>query len=206
MKGLLIAMMLVCFAVCNIDDVQETIAELPIEFQVPPKTDNLRYIYNWLKDIFEEPNRSCPREASLFKQCDSRWANDKISTQTLCQVGCLVSSVSMALECRGKSVGTAINPGTLNHWLRNNGGYSGNLFMWGSVNKLGVSYVGKVYSTSEMSSYIDKGYDVILNVRNGGHWVLATGHDANNFFVRDPGYSVSSYAKSGVREAGVYRG
>ncbi len=55
-----------------------------------------------------------------------------------------MSSVSMALSGCGKGY----NPGTLNTWLKGHGGYvSGDLFVWGSVNSLGITYVGKVANT-----------------------------------------------------------
>jgi hypothetical protein len=50
----------------------------------------------------------------------------------------------MALSGCGKSY----NPDTLNTWLKGHGGYvSGDLFVWGSVNTLGISYAGKVANT-----------------------------------------------------------
>jgi len=47
-----------------------------------------------------------------------------------------MSSVAMALTDRGQSY----NPGTLNAHLSSNGGYSGALFIWGSVSKFGLTY------------------------------------------------------------------
>ena len=41
--------------------------------------------------------------------------------ETVCAVGCLMSSVSMALAGHNISIsGASANPGTLNSWLRNN--------------------------------------------------------------------------------------
>ena len=78
----------------------------------------------------------------LFKQCDSRWANDKLGTSanTVCSAGCLMSSVSMVLnDCHKTVDGAAATPGTLTSWLRTNGGYvSGDLFVWGAVAKFGM--------------------------------------------------------------------
>lgn len=34
---------------------------------------------------------------------------------------------------------------------------------------------------------------VVLNVHNGGHWVLAFGYQGDTIFVNDPGYNVGSY-------------
>lgn len=45
-------------------------------------------------------------------------------TETICAVGCLMSSVSMSLN--GKNIlinGQTSDPGVLNHWLQKNQGY-----------------------------------------------------------------------------------
>ena len=53
---------------------------------------------------------------ALYKQCDGRYANDVISRRTIFAVGCLMSSVSMALTDMGKTCGSKIlcNPKNLN--------------------------------------------------------------------------------------------
>ena len=80
----------------------------------------------------------------LFKQCDSRWASQMLGTSanTICKAGCLMSSVSMVLnDCKKSIDGSSANPQTLNRWLTSNGGYvSGDLFVWGSVAKFGLSF------------------------------------------------------------------
>ena len=81
------------------------------------------------------------RNYPLYKQCDSAWRDEQLgtSTNTICSAGCLMSSMSMALSGIGKNY----NPSTLNKWLTNNGGYvSGDLFVWASVNSLGVTFLG----------------------------------------------------------------
>ena len=140
----------------------------------------------------------------LYKQCDSSWANDQLGTssKTICQAGCLMSSVAMALKGHGVSE----NPHTLNIWLKNNGGYaSGNLYVWASINKRGFTFKGFV-GNSEIKKNIDAGHVVILNVHNGGHWVLAKGYSGDNIQVNDPGYSSTSYPLSGIvnGNTGVY--
>ena len=177
-------------------------AELPVEFQVEPVMTPGETVANYLKGIFSTEANSYP----LYKQCDSRWKNNKISTKTICQVGCLMSSVSMTLAGHGKKVdGKTATPGTLNAWLKKHGGYQGNLFVWGAVSKFGLKYHGKVKGTTTINSYISKScYDVILNVNHGGHWVLATGKGTSTFSVRDPGYSKTSYGHGEVVQAAIY--
>ncbi|MCB0369154.1 MAG: C39 family peptidase [Bdellovibrionales bacterium] len=144
------------------------------------------------------------RSYPLYKQCDSRWGNEQLGTSsnTICKAGCLMSSVAMALSGIGKSY----NPSTLNTWLKGHGGYvSGDLFVWGSVNSLGLKYQGKV-SNSNIASSLSAGHVVILNVHNGGHWVLATSMSGSTIYVNDPGYSTSSYTLSEIvaNNSGLY--
>jgi hypothetical protein len=132
------------------------------------------------------------RNYPLYKQCDPSWANDQLGTSsnTICKAGCCMSSVAMGLAGTGRGY----NPHTLNIWLKSNGGYvSGDLFVWTSVNKLGMNFEGKV-SNSQIKAKLDQGKVVICNVHNGGHWVLAHGYSGDNILVNDPGYSVTSYA------------
>lgn len=61
------------------------------------------------------------RDYPVFRQCDSKWANDRIGTSsnTICQSGALISSVSMGLAGLGQNM----NPHTLNIWLKAHKGY-----------------------------------------------------------------------------------
>lgn len=124
--------------------------------------------------------------------------SDKLGTsptQTICSAGCLLSSAAMSL----KGFGQDFNPKTLNIWLTNNGGYvSGDLFVWASINRFGLTFKGFI-SNSRIKENIDAGNVVIMNVRNGGHWVLATGYSGSStILVNDAGFSVSSYELSQV--------
>ncbi len=141
----------------------------------------------------------------MYKQCDSKWGNDQLGTSsnTICKAGCLMSSVSMALSGCGKNY----NPGSLNTWLKGHGGYvSGDLFVWGSVGPLGLSYVGKV-ANSNIQGALNAGEIVILNVHNGAHWVLATSMSGSTISVNDPGYSTTSYTLSEIvaGNSGLFR-
>lgn len=145
------------------------------------------------------------RNYPLYKQCDPQWGSHQLGTssKTICQAGCLMSSAAMALS----GTGHTHNPGSLNTWLKEHGGYvSGDLFVWGSISPLGLHYEGKV-SNSQIKAELDKGKVVIVNVHNGGHWVLAHGHSGDNILVNDPGYSTTSYTLSQIvnGNSGVYR-
>jgi ABC-type bacteriocin/lantibiotic exporter with double-glycine peptidase domain len=140
----------------------------------------------------------------LYKQCNSSWANQQLGTssQTICQAGCLISSASMGLS----GVGRDYNPGTINTWLKAHNGYvSGNLFVWASINSIGLFFEGKV-ANSQIKTSLDQKKIVICNVNNGGHWVLATGYSGNNILVNDPGYAKTQYSLTEIVDGqnGVY--
>ena len=141
----------------------------------------------------------------MYKQCDSKWGSQQLGTgggKTICQAGCLMSSAAMALAGTGHSY----NPETLNRWLISNGGYaSGNLYVWAAINKLGLTFGGFV-SNSAIKSHLDNKKIVIMNVHNGGHWVLATGYSGDSIKVNDPGYSTTAYSLNEVvnGNTGVY--
>jgi hypothetical protein len=148
---------------------------------------------------------SC-RQYPLYKQCDSRWASEQLGTSsnTICSAGCLMSSAAMALSAIGKNY----NPSTLNKWLKSNGGYvSQDLFVWASINPIGVKFVGFI-NRNAIASNLANDNIVILNVHNGGHWVLATGMQGGSVVaVNDPGYATTSYTLDQIVEGniGVYR-
>ena len=136
------------------------------------------------------------RTYPMYKQCDSRWANEQLGTSsnTICKAGCAMSSVAMGLAGTGHNY----NPSTLNHWLKANGGYvGGDNLVWGSVTRIGLTFEGK-FSNSHIKSALDQGKVVVCNVHNGGHWVLAHGYSGDNILVNDPGYSTSSYSLSQI--------
>ncbi|TNV71894.1 hypothetical protein FGO68_gene14227 [Halteria grandinella] len=109
-------------------------------------------------------------------------------------------------DCHKTIDGKASNPGTLNAWLRGHGGYvSGNLFVWGSVAPFGLSFVGFSSSDADIKNHFNQGHAVILNVNNGGHYVLMTGHSSSGYNVNDPGFSRSSYTNAEVVKAGIYK-
>ena len=143
----------------------------------------------------------------LFKQCGQAWSNDLMgsSGSNVCAKGCLMSSVSMVLADCGRQIGGATaNPRTLNQWLSANGGYSGASLVWGSVGSLGLSFVTKTTSHTEIINYFKSGKAVVLNVNQGGHWVLMTGYSGSTYFVNDPGFAKTSYTQAEVVNSGIY--
>lgn len=106
------------------------------------------------------------------------------------------------------AIGSQQTPSTLNTWLKGHGGYvSQDLFVWASINPLGVRFAGFI-KNSAIESNIKADNIVIVNVHNGGHWVLVTSMlNGDTVAVNDPGYSTTSYTLSQIVEGntGVYK-
>ena len=152
-----------------------------------------------------------------YNQCDNRWKEDRAgalstaNTVKMCNNGCVVTSVAMILADSGKTIdGEIVTPKSLNTWLRNNNGYSDKRFVWGSVAKFGLTYLGKNSNPAKIAAYHKEGKAVILNVDKGGHWVLLTGISVNNkgknvYSVNDPGYrDRKSYTESDIVTAAIF--
>ncbi|KAL0229498.1 hypothetical protein GEMRC1_014115 [Eukaryota sp. GEM-RC1] len=139
-------------------------------------------------------------------QCSQPWHSDIMVTKTICQVGCLMTSIASGLNGHDISIsGSSSNPRTLNQYLRHHGGYvQGQLLVYAAVTKINpgrLSYVGSYngqgsLSTSTLKNYLDaKSYIIVGQVRSGGHYVLIDGYSSDliNFHVMDPGYILDSY-------------
>ena len=153
-----------------------------------------------------------PYHYPLFKQCNDTWGSHLMVTKTICAVGCLMSSTSMALNGNGININssTPVNPGSLNTWLRNNNGYDGTNDFYEEVLPK-ISSPGNVvwpkdgmHKTNDLKLqtvqlYLEKGRVMIANVMNGSHFVLVTGWEQENedaLFVNDPGFNLNNYSYS----------
>jgi hypothetical protein len=144
-----------------------------------------------------------------FIQCGETWSDDLMDTETICAVGCLMSSTAMGIRGYNISInGIDSDPGALNEWLRDNGGYDGSNDM--IETQVPLIDPGRIvwpedgmHRTNDLSietikAYIDGGRVVICNVMDGGHFVLATGVDVDGdtVFVNDPGFNLQYYSFS----------
>ncbi|RYG57092.1 hypothetical protein EON66_01230 [archaeon] len=84
-----------------------------------------------------------PKAYPLYKQCDPRWGSHLIVSETICEVGCLMSSTSMAIAGHNISINHALStPDTLNTFLQQNGGYtSGNDMEESVVPQVNTKYI-----------------------------------------------------------------
>jgi len=154
-----------------------------------------------------------------LSQQDARWKDNRFGTTTIGADGCLMTCASMLL----KHLGYDTDPARLNTWLIANGGYSGNLFVWKSIEKLlpGLTFTAK-YTGARMDMvdeslarklpcmvHADYNPDTSLVEQ---HWVLVIGKQGASYIINDPKdgarvkledrysqiYNVATYSFGGV--------
>lgn len=121
-----------------------------------------------------------------WKQYDSRWASIKLSTKTISQVGCALTSLSMAESYRLK---TSITPAA----MRQRVSFTGNNLYWPSNYYTMSSSLNLklIYQT------LQAGKPVIVGAQKadgGWHWVTVVGYGnldpakltASMFYINDP--------------------
>ena len=140
----------------------------------------------------------------FFSQRDERWRYLEMGPGG-CKVGdegCAMTDVAMLL----KYYGSDADPGKLNTWLCNNGGYNNNCeIIWGTAANYdgpgGMTYIGGndiEDNWSELDNQLSQGYPVIVKVDFNPdtepvtqHWVLVThrsGGSGNpsSYYINDP--------------------
>ena len=146
-------------------------------------------------------------------QCDPAWGGDILGyseNRTVCQSGCLISSVAMALnDCNVmlpvNEENLAANPGSLNSWLKANNGFEDIWgFRWASIDPLGFVWEKFSQNATELFGAFDQNKKIFLHVRNLNHYVLMTGYNRGNsieesvFYVNDPNHNVYYYTTTEV--------
>ena len=153
-----------------------------------------------LKELQEKPPSSSWASLNWFyTQDDPRWGNSNIgiSSLTMSNYGCAITSVSMIFTY----LGTSITPGQLaKEPIYTRGG----LIYW--PNKWGsIQLIKKTYRTTVDWSKIDReigaGYPVIVRIqadgRGGGHYVIIHHKTADGrYVVHDPLFGANIYLDS----------
>ena len=132
------------------------------------------------------------------------WSNTRMgnSGKTICNIGCLVTSVSMLIAKSGVQTNIPnFNPGTFVEFLNSNGGFvSGGNFVWAGATKAAPSfkYQGSVYvlgmtkqqKLEKLRSLISQqGVYVVAEVKGntGQHWVAVDSINGDVINMMDPG-------------------
>jgi len=107
--------------------------------------------------------------------------------------GCVTVNIEMTLNYLGLSINTT----TLVTWLKANGGYSGNLFVWASIEKLlpGLKFIAKYTGprldmideslSRQMPCLVHVDFDPATYLVEQ-HWVLVIGKQGSSYIINDP--------------------
>ena len=141
-----------------------------------------------------------------WKQCGMSWSITPMgnSGRTLCNIGCLVTSVSMQIAKSGVPTNISnFNPGTFVEFLNKNGGFiSGGNFVWAGATKAAPSFVyqgsvsvlgmTKQQKLDKLKSLVSQqGVYVVAEVKGntGQHWVAIDGINGDTINMLDPSSS-----------------
>jgi hypothetical protein len=72
------------------------------------------------------------------------------------------------------------------------------LIWWEAVDVFGFNALHHEEDVVKMRKYLDEGNFVILNVRNGHHWVLTYGYEGDTWYVNDSGFDKQTYNTSDI--------
>ena len=118
-----------------------------------------------------------------------------LGNKTVGEIGCAMTSVCIQIMRSGASIllDEEFNPGTFAQRMTAINGFDriGNIY-WDKVSSIApdfqfVNRVTKNAQPSEISNLVDQGYYVILNVKNGRHWVAVDRVENNKIYMLDPG-------------------
>ena len=128
-----------------------------------------------------------------FAQADQRWGQSQLAggSTTLGAEGCAVASAAMVLA----SYGAEVDPGTLNQFLRGNGGFTRQGWLyWEKAAEFPDASAEHIYEADASHFLIDwnllRGNPVIVRLRypNGiTHFVVIVGKQGYEYLIRDPG-------------------
>ena len=155
-----------------------------------------------------------------WKQYDPRWASVVLTNKTMKQVGCLATTVAM-LAVRGGLRGEAdFDPGVFAAEMRKVGGFNADDdLLWEALPKAVPGLTAetpwerldgsRAEKTAKLKEYLDKGYQVAVAVRGGGHWVALRSATGGRAVMMDPGSAATDlfakYPAAGVTRVALLR-
>ena len=176
----------------------------PLQMKQFNELNDDAYLSLW-KGLLSGYYRNITGKFSDWKQCDRSWSNIPMGSSgtNICQIGCLVTSISILIEKSGVDTGSIkpFNPGNFVLSLNKNGGFtSGGGLIYGGISKTipNFKYKGIVNLRGKsrdekykiISQYFSSGYYLSAEVKgatpNNQHWVAIIDVDANNIVMADP--------------------
>lgn len=154
------------------------------------------------------------------------WANVTIgkgSGTSMKKIGCYVTSLAIVMSNSGTKINsTTFDPGVLARTIKANGGFDsgGNLiaYAWKDlvpdfefvkrIDCTGMKYTNIV---NKIGGYLDEGCSVIVQVKNGGHFIAVVGAENGRIIVSDPGKGgdtndLENYVEGKIVSIRVFKG
>lgn len=147
-----------------------------------------------------------------WRQCSGEpWADQPFGTSaTICSAGCLITSYAKLLAASGKDLLISpFNPGNYAIALNEADCFEGNNLKNYCALEVAVGAGNFTYSSGSLTgtqeekrafitNAINQGYQVIISVKNDGHWVYVTGTTSTDIIMSDPaGSSTNVFEKYG---------
>ena len=151
-------------------------------------------------------------KGTSWKQFQGSWSSMKLGvglrkngkTRTMASQGCYITSIAILMANSGTYItGSTFDPGVLAQTLIDNGGVaidgdgSVTSHSWGTLapnfayvkGDWNLQRVSKAQISSTISSYLNQGYHVMVQVSSGGHFVAVAGVEGGRIVIADPGRS-----------------
>jgi uncharacterized protein YgiM (DUF1202 family) len=153
-----------------------------------------------------------------WRQGDSSWGNMRLgsSSYTMSNSGCAITALATLMVHAGSVSDSSFNPGVLCTYLNNNGGLSSHGdISWSVATNYASSFSFQGYGTlnsstvsgkaSEIKSYLDEGYYIILGVKSGGHWVAVDKVEGDKVYIFDSANGKYVNVFDAYSSSGIYK-
>ena len=155
-----------------------------------------------------------------WKQYDPRWGSVVLTNKTMKQVGCLATSVAMLAVRAGLRGGDCFDPGVFACEMKKAGGFNwDDDLVWEAIPKAVPGLTAETpwarldgaqaEKTAQLKGYLDKGYQVAVAVKHGGHWVALRSVAGGRAVMMDPGSTATDlfakYPAAGVTRVALLR-
>ena len=155
-----------------------------------------------------------------WKQYDPRWASVVLTGKTMKQVGCLATAVAMLAVRAGLRDETDFDPGVFAAEMKKAGGFNDDDdLIWEAIPKAVPGLAAEsawealtgtqAEKAARLKGWLDRGYQVAVAVKGGGHWVALRSVTGGMAVMMDPGSAATDlfgkYPAAGVTRAALLR-
>ena len=146
-------------------------------------------------------------EAENWKQTKGPWAQKKIGSKTIAQIGCMVTSAAIQIARSGTKLLVAdFDPGVFMETIKANGAFTGNdwtnmndstwaslapNFKLGGLVNISGSRAQKIKTMKEYST--NNKYLIIRVYHPGQHWIAVTKVEGDKIYIADPSSDATDF-------------